>query len=129
NIMNLLKNIKRELKISMIFITHDVSLSSELADKVAVMYAGQVVEFSDAETFYKNPLHPYSQKLMESVPTLRTDKKLGFISGSPPSLLDPPKGCRFADRCPFIFEKCIKDPPIMHLNEGFYAKCWLYEKE
>lgn len=129
NIMNLLKKIKREMKISMMFITHDVSLSSELADKVAVMYAGQIVEFSDAETFYKNPKHPYSQKLMESVPTLRTDKKLGFISGSPPSLLDPPKGCRFAERCPFVFEKCMKDPPTMHLNGDFYAKCWLYGKE
>ena len=128
NIMNLLKNIKREMGLSMIFITHDVSLSSELADKVAVMYAGQIIEFNDAEAFYRNPSHPYSQKLMESVPTLKTDKELDFIPGSPPSLLDPPKGCRFAERCPFVFEKCAMGPPTIYLSSGFYVRCWLYEK-
>lgn len=128
NIMNLLKTVKKEMNLSMIFITHDVSLSSELADKVAVMYAGQIIEFSNADTFYKDPKHPYSQKLMDSVPTLRVNKKLDFIPGSPPSLLNPPKGCRFAERCPFAFEKCSKEPPTIYLNEGFYVKCWLYEK-
>jgi len=128
NIMNLLKRIKREMGLSMIFITHDVALSSELADKVAVMYAGQIVELSNAEEFYGSPKHPYSQKLMESVPTLRRDKELSFVPGSPPSLLDPPKGCRFAERCPFKFEKCSQDPPITFLDEDSYVKCWLYEK-
>lgn len=126
NIMNLLKNIKIDLKLSMIFITHDVSLSSELADKVAVMYAGQIVEFNDANVFYRDPKHPYSQKLMESVPTLRTDKKLDFIPGAPPSLLNLPRGCRFVERCPYAFEKCVKDPPLVYINENFYVKCWLY---
>jgi len=128
SIMNLLKNIRRSLKLSMIFITHDVSLSSELADKVAVMYAGQIVEFNDANAFYHDPKHPYSQKLMESVPTLRRDKKLDFIPGAPPSLLNPPRGCRFAERCPYVFEKCDKDPPLIYLSEGFYVKCWLYAR-
>jgi len=128
SIMNLLKKIKKEMGLSMIFITHDVALSSELADKVAVMYAGQIVEFNSAEKFYSNPRHPYSQKLMESVPTLRRDKELGFIPGSPPSLLNPPKGCRFAERCPLKFGKCLEDPPIIRLNGGSYVKCWLYEK-
>ena len=128
NIMNLLKRIKREMGLSMIFITHDVALSSELADKVAVMYAGQIVELSNAEEFYGSPKHPYSQKLMESVPTLRRDKELSFVPGSPPSLLDPPKECRFAERCPFKFEKCSQDPPITFLDEDSYVKCWLYEK-
>jgi peptide/nickel transport system ATP-binding protein len=129
NIMNLLKRIKREIGLSMIFITHDVALSSELADKVAVMYAGQIVEFNSAEKFYSSPKHPYSQKLMESVPTLRKDKELSFIPGSPPSLLSPPKGCRFSERCPFAFKKCLEEPPITHLDEDFYVKCWLYERE
>lgn len=128
NIMNLLKRIKREMKLSMIFITHDVALSSELADKVAVMYGGQIVELGNAEEFYGDPKHPYSQKLMESVPTLRRDKELSFIPGSPPSLLNPPKGCRFAERCPFKFDKCSEDPPITPLGEDSYVKCWLYEK-
>lgn len=129
SIMNLLKSIKRDIGLSMIFITHDIGLSSELADKIAVMYAGQIVEFNATEKFYSDPKHPYSQKLMESVPTLRTDKKLGFIPGSPPSLLNLPKGCRFAERCPFAFDKCVEDPPITYLNGDFYVKCWLYAKE
>jgi peptide/nickel transport system ATP-binding protein len=128
NIMNLLKRIRKEMGLSMIFITHDVALSSELADKVAVMYAGQIVELGNAEEFYRDPKHPYSQKLMESVPTLRRDKELSFIPGSPPSLLNPPKGCRFAERCPFKFDKCSEDPPITPLDEDSYVKCWLYEK-
>jgi peptide/nickel transport system ATP-binding protein len=128
NIMNLLKRIRKEMGLSMIFITHDVALSSELADKVAVMYAGQIVELSSAEEFYRSPKHPYSQKLMESVPTLRRDKELSFIPGSPPSLLNPPKGCRFAERCPFKFDRCSEDPPTTLLGEGSYVKCWLYEK-
>jgi peptide/nickel transport system ATP-binding protein len=128
NIMNLLKKIKSEVGLSMIFITHDLALSSELADKVAVMYAGKIVELNSAENFYESPKHPYSQKLMESVPTLRRDKKLGFIPGSPPSLLNPPRGCRFAERCPFKFEKCSEDPPTIFLNGDSYVKCWIYGK-
>jgi oligopeptide/dipeptide ABC transporter ATP-binding protein len=65
---------------------------------------------------------------MESVPTLRRDKELSFIPGSPPSLLNPPEGCRFAERCPFKFDKCSEDPPTTLLGEGSYVKCWLYEK-
>jgi len=125
NIMNLMKKIKEELKPSMIFITHDVSLSSELADKIAVMYAGQIVEFNTADKFYRDPAHPYSQKLMESVPTLRVDKNLDYIPGSPPSLLNPPKGCRFRERCPWRFEKCTEDPPLISLEKDFYVRCWL----
>lgn len=128
NIMNLMKKIKEEFKPSMIFITHDVSLSSELADKVAVMYAGQIVEFNTADKFYREPSHPYSRKLMDSVPTLRTDKTLDYIPGSPPSLLNPPKGCRFRDRCPFSFEKCLEDPTIVSLGRDFYVRCWLYAR-
>jgi len=127
NIMNLLKKIRKELDLSFILITHDIALSSELADKVAVMYAGQIVELGDAETFYKSPLHPYSTKLMASVPTLRTDKKLGFIPGFPPTLIDPPKGCRFAPRCSHRFEKCSEDPLVVNLGNDRYVKCWLYE--
>jgi len=128
NIMNLMKKIKEEFRPSMIFITHDVSLSSELADKIAVMYAGQIVEFNAADKFYHEPSHPYSRKLMDSVPTLRIDKKLDYIPGAPPSLLNPPKGCRFRDRCPWSFEKCVEDPPIVSLGEDFYVRCWLHAR-
>ncbi|HEY7317588.1 MAG TPA: ABC transporter ATP-binding protein [Candidatus Binatia bacterium] len=128
NIMNVLKEIRRELKTSFILITHDVATSSELADRVAVMYAGQVVELSDAARFFREPLHPYSQKLMASVPRLREDKKLEFIPGEPPSLMNPPQGCRFAPRCPLRFARCNDEPPLFHATDGRQVKCWLYEQ-
>jgi oligopeptide/dipeptide ABC transporter ATP-binding protein len=126
NIFNVLKRIKQSLGTSYILITHDIATSSELADDVAVMYAGQIVEVSDAKRFFAAPLHPYSQKLMASVPKLRGEKKLEFISGQPPSLIDPPHGCRFAARCPSRFEKCSQDPPVFE-KEGREVRCWLYE--
>ena len=125
NIMNVLKRIKQELEISYILITHDIATSSELADRVAVMYAGQIVETSDAMRFFTAPLHPYSQKLMASVPRLRGDKEPDFIIGQPPSLLGPPKGCRFAERCGFRFERCDQDPPVIE-KEGRQVRCWLH---
>jgi oligopeptide/dipeptide ABC transporter ATP-binding protein len=125
NIMNVLKRLKHELEISFILITHDIATSSELADNVAVMYAGQIVEVSDAFRFFKEPLHPYSRKLMASVPRLRGTQELEFITGQPPSLLNPPSGCRFADRCPLRYEKCVDEPPTFDRN-GIKVKCWLY---
>jgi len=125
NIFNVLKRLKRELGISFILITHDIATSSELADDVAVMYAGQIVEVSDAYRFFDSPLHPYSRKLMASVPRLHGTKEPEFITGRPPSLINLPKGCRFADRCPARFEKCVEDPPVI-AKEGRKVKCWLY---
>jgi len=90
-----------------------------------VMYAGQMVETGDAMRFFPNPLHPYSQKLMASVPRLRGEKNLEFIVGQPPSLVNPPKGCRFAERCPKRFEKCDQEPPVIE-KDGRTVKCWLY---
>lgn len=125
NIFNVLKRLKKELGISFILITHDIATSSELADDVAVMYAGQIVEVGDAYRFFDKPLHPYSQKLMASVPRLHGTKEPEFITGRPPSLIDLPKGCRFADRCPMRFEKCSEEPPLYERN-GRKVKCWLY---
>ena len=125
NIFNVLKRIKKELGTSFILITHDIATSSELADEVAVMYAGQIVETGDAGRFFTAPLHPYSQKLMASVPRLRGTKELEFITGQPPSLVDLPIGCRFAERCPQRFEKCSQNPPMIK-NDERTVKCWLY---
>lgn len=125
NIFNVLKRIKKELEVSFILITHDIATSSELADRVAVMYAGQVVEVSDAANFFDHPLHPYSQKLMASVPRLRGDQEPEFITGQPPSLFSPPSSCRFAPRCNSRMEKCEQDPPVVGMN-GIQVKCWLY---
>lgn len=125
NIFNVLKRIKKELEISFILITHDIATSSELADQVAVMYAGQIVEVGSAMTFFREPYHPYSRMLMASVPRMRGDQEPEFIVGQPPSLLDLPTGCRFADRCPFRFEKCAQEPPVFQ-KEGHLVKCWKY---
>jgi oligopeptide/dipeptide ABC transporter ATP-binding protein len=129
NIMNVLKEVRRDFKTSFILITHDVATSSELADHVAVMYAGQLVELSEAARFFREPLHPYSQKLMASVPRLRDDKKLEFIPGEPPSLMSPPQGCRFAPRCSHRFERCDEEPPMIKTGDGRGVKCWLYEDQ
>ena len=126
NIFNVLKRIKQELEVSFLLITHDIATSSELADRVAVMYAGQIVEVSDASRFFEEPLHPYSKMLMASVPRLRADREPEFITGQPPSLLNPPTGCRFADRCPSRFEKCSEEPPTVG-QQRIKVKCWLYE--
>jgi peptide/nickel transport system ATP-binding protein len=126
NIFNVLKRLKKELEISYILITHDIATSSELADKVAVMYAGQIVEVSRATEFFIKPLHPYSKMLMESVPRLRGDKEPNFISGQPPSLLNPPTGCRFRDRCPLRFAKCDEEPPVYKQGDRL-VKCWKYD--
>ena len=128
NIFNLLKRIKTELETSFILITHDISTSSELADIVAVMYAGQIVEVSESHRFFSTPRHPYSAKLMASVPRLRSKEELDFIVGRPPSLINPPTGCRFAERCPKRFEKCAQEPPIYRFGED-WVKCWLYEDQ
>lgn len=125
NIFNVLKRLKKELEVSFILITHDIATSSELADRVAVMYAGQIVETSDAHRFFNEPLHPYSKMLMASVPRLRANVEPDFITGQPPSLLKPPTGCRFADRCPMRFAKCAEEPPMFNVS-GIGVKCWLH---
>ena len=127
NIMNLLKRLKREFKLSYIFITHDLALASELADKVLVLYAGRVAELGSADLVYTDPKHPYTQGLMTSVPTLREDKKLSFIPGEVPSLINPPSGCRFHPRCPYVMDICRReDPPMIDLKDGRKVACWLY---
>ena len=126
NIMNVLKGVKDEIGTSFLLITHDIATSSELADRVAVMYAGQLVELSDAASFFCQPLHPYSRKLMASVPRLRGGSKPEFIPGQPPSLINPPGACRFASRCPQRFNQCQEDPPLLEAEPGRWVKCWLY---
>jgi len=131
NIMNLLKRIKYEENVSYILVTHDIATSSELADRVVVMYAGQIIEATKAEIFFENPFHPYSKKLMASVPKLRGDEKLEFIVGKPPSLIgiDKVPGCRFAPRCPNKMPICEKQEPPVYKIDNDQVKCWLYDKD
>jgi peptide/nickel transport system ATP-binding protein len=126
-IINLLKKLQREKGIAIILITHDLALVSQLTDKIGIMYAGQLVEFSATRDIYTNPRHPYTQALIEAIPRLRTkDKKIHFVKGSPPSLLSPPPGCRFYDRCLHAMDICKRDPPEFETDTG-YVRCWLYQ--
>src|SRR5574341_762731 len=124
-IINLLKKLKKD-GMSIMLITHDLAIISEIAEKIGIMYAGKLVEFGNASEIYKNPKHPYTQALLKSIPRLRGDKIARYIKGIPPSLIQPPQGCRFYDRCPQAMEKCKKDPPKFKTDSG-YALCWLYE--
>ncbi len=125
-IVNLLKNLKKD-GMSFMLITHDLAVLSEIADKIGIMYGGQMVEFGSSEEIYKNPKHPYTQGLLESIPTLKGNIPK-YIKGIPPSLLDAPTECRFIDRCPLVIEKCKQVPPKFKTETG-YVRCWLYEEE
>jgi len=125
-IIKLLKKLRKEKGITIILITHDLALVSQIADKIGIMYAGQLVEVASTKDIYKNPKHPYTQALIAAVPRLRSkEKKIHFVRGSPPSLLSPPPGCRFYARCPLAMDVCRKDPPEFKTDMG-YVRCWLY---
>src|SRR5437879_12110650 len=106
NIINLLKDLKATDRLSYIFITHYLGLASELADLVGIMYAGQLVELGPSEGVFVRPKHPYTGKLLASVPRLRSEAAPEFIPGAPPDLTAPPSACRFHLRCPVAFEIC-----------------------
>jgi len=126
-IMNLLKKLKKERDISMIFITHDIALASDLCDVIGVMYGGQIVELGTSEEILLAPKHPYTQKLISSVPSLRKDEIPEFIPGAPPDLVNPPKGCRFHPRCQFKMDKCeVIEPSLVSIDKKQKVKCYLY---
>ena len=124
-IINLLKNLKKK-GMSLMLISHDLAILSEIAEKIGIMYGGKMVEFGSSFDIYHNPKHPYTKALLESILTLHGQKKPKFIQGSPPNLVTLEPGCRFYDRCPEAMDKCKKDPPKIKTNSG-YVLCWLYE--
>ncbi len=128
-IINLLKRLKRE-GLMLMLITHDLSIIAEVVDDVGIMYAGQMVEFGSIERVYREPKHPYTQALLQSIPRLRGEKRLTYIKGSPIDLLNVPKGCRFYARCPYAMDICREvDPPALDCEGGNgYVRCWLYSK-
>ncbi|WP_299292085.1 ABC transporter ATP-binding protein [Nitrosopumilus sp.] len=123
-IINLLKKLKKD-GMSFMLITHDLAVLSEISDVVGIMYGGEIVELGSSEEVYKNPKHPYTQGLLESIPTLKGNTPK-YIKGIPPSLLEEPTQCRFIDRCPQAIEKCKQLPPKFKTETG-YVRCWLYE--
>ncbi len=129
-IINLVKDLIDSLKLSVIFITHDVALASDVSDRIAVMYGGQIVELGQLDQILGGfSIHPYTEKLLASLPRLREDNVPEFIPGRPPDLTSPPPGCRFHPRCPYVFDKCyVEDPPLFRQDSGHLVKCWLRGK-
>ncbi len=112
---------------SAIVITHDISILYQIADSIMVMYAGQLAEKASTETIIHAPRHPYTKLLISSLPEVGvkyTERRLTGIPGNPPLLLDPPVGCRFRERCPIAFEKCIEIPPFVEIEPGHFIACW-----
>lgn len=129
-ILRLMKDLQDEMGSAIMFITHDLGVIAEVADKVIVMYAGQVVEEADVFTLFKEPKHPYTQGLMASIPHIEYDEnqKLYSIPGSVPTPQQMPKGCRFYSRCEKATEKCKSEQPdLIQISENHKTRCWLYE--
>lgn len=127
-ILQLLEDIKRNLKSSLIIITHDMAAQSEIADRLAVMYAGKIAEVGGINAIFKNPLHPYTQGLEAAVPSIAEKKKLKGLSGLPPDLRNPPTGCRFHPRCAHCVPgKCdVDEPELTEVKKDRFTACHLY---
>ncbi len=122
----LFKDIQKQTNVAIIFITHDFGVIASLCQRVAVMYAGRIMETATTSEIFKSPKHPYTVALINSVPSLdRKEDRLYSIEGQPPPLLNLPPGCRFAPRCPDAPEKCHREqPPVVEINEGHSVACW-----
>jgi peptide/nickel transport system ATP-binding protein len=130
-ILELINRLQKEKGMSVILITHNLGVIAETARKVAVMYAGRIVEYSDVRSIFAAPKHPYTQGLLKSIPRLDEHHpkkgKLEAIPGLVPSLLDLPKGCKFSNRCQYVFDRCGEEPPLIETVPRHLVRCWLYE--
>jgi oligopeptide transport system ATP-binding protein len=129
-ILSLMQAVQRDREMGIIFITHNLGVVARMADRVAVMYAGKIVEYGSLEDIFYAPKHPYTLGLLGSVPDLRADagKRLYSIPGTPPDLFAPPSGCGFSPRCPCCMKVCMeKHPPEYSAGEGHAFMCWLYD--
>ena len=129
-IMDLLRKLKKERKLTIILITHNMGLVAEMCDRVAVMYAGNIVELGPVERIFKNPLHPYTRGLLKAVPNPLTKiEKLESIPGTVPNLIYPPPGCRFHPRCQYAMDICKREKPrLIEIEPGHYVACHLYSR-
>ncbi len=131
-VLNLMKDLQDELRLTYMFISHDLSVVHHMSDRVAVMYLGQIMEIAKKEAIYDNPLHPYTKALLSSIPTgveegVREEVRL---KGDIPSPANPPKGCPLSTRCPFAFDRCHKETPeLLKKNDDQQVACHLYENE
>jgi len=130
SLMTQIKELQQRLGFAVIFVTHDMSLVSHYSDRLAVMYAGQLVEVSSTEALFADPLHPYSKGLLDAFPSIRGPRRaLTGIPGSPPDLGHPPAGCRFQPRCPAAMERCATEPPALGRVGQPEVRCFLYRAD
>ncbi|MHA1409867.1 MAG: ABC transporter ATP-binding protein [Candidatus Odinarchaeia archaeon] len=131
-ILNLLEDLQDELKLTYLFITHNLNICRHISDEVAVMYVGWIVEIAETDELFDNPLHPYTQALMAAnpVPDPETKRKRIILKGEVPSPINPPPGCRFHPRCPHVMDICKKEvPTLVEVAPGHKVACFLYSKE
>jgi len=127
--LNLLKDIQRETGMAIIFITHDFGIVARMCDRVAVMYAGRIIESADVRSLFNKPSHPYTQALINSVPQMDRTDRLFSIDGQPPALWDLPEGCRFAERCEHARPQCRQEyPGVLPAGEDHVASCWMLDQ-
>ncbi len=125
-IIKLLKSVKKKKGVTVIIISHDIGVISKLADKVGIMYSGEIVELASIEEILESPKHPYTQILISSIPKLNSGVPADTLKGEPPDLSSLPDGCNFMARCPYAMEKCRDKPPALKTATGFVL-CWLHE--
>ncbi len=128
-ILTLLRELQDRLKISFIYITHDLATTRYFSEWIFIMYAGHIVERGPTKEILRNPLHPYTKALLSAIPDPDPEnrKRIREVPpGEPPSLINPPPGCRFAPRCPFAMDKCKEEPPEIEVSHNHWVKCWLY---
>ncbi|MEM3908342.1 MAG: ABC transporter ATP-binding protein, partial [Nitrososphaerota archaeon] len=130
-ILDIIKDLKSFHSTSILFITHDLGVISDICDKVAVMYAGNIVEMASTQDLFEDPKHPYTQGLLKSIPIYENKRtELVAIPGNVPNLVHPPEGCRFNPRCDYVMEICkIKKPAMTEVSTGHSVACWLYSKK
>jgi len=128
-IINLLKSLQKEFGLTLLFVAHDLSVVKHISDRVAVMYLGKIVETAEKRPIFNNPLHPYTQALLSSipVPNPRQRKEQQILMGDVPSPVNPPSGCRFHTRCPKVMEICKQEEPVLkEISAGYFTACHLY---
>ncbi len=127
--LDLLRELREEFNLTIILITHNIGVVAEISDRVAVMYAGKIVELRSVHQLFKDPLHPYSEGLLKSVPNIKlVGDELYKMGGSPPDLVSPPSGCRFHPRCPKVMDICSQtSPSFQEISDNQFTACWLHE--
>ena len=124
-ILDLMRDLQSDIGMAIMLITHDLGVVASMADYVAVMYLGKIVEYSDTRTVFKNPRHPYTRGLLNSIPQVGQKRRLVPIEGTIPDPFEIPQGCAFAPRCPHVMDKCREEPQLLEIESGHRVSCWL----